>query len=67
MTEKIHPTDLVGAYEIAERLGVAFPQMVHEWRRRHPGFPKPIVQLQMGMIWDWKDIEVWARRTKRLK
>ena len=67
MKHKLNPADLVGAHEIADRLGVAYPQMVHEWRRRHLDFPKPIVQLQMGMIWDWKDIEVWARRTKRLK
>jgi hypothetical protein len=67
MAEKIHPNDLVGAHEIAERLGVAFPQMVHEWRRRHNDFPQPIAQLLMGMIWDWKDIEVWARKTKRMK
>ena len=67
MAEKIHPNDLVGAHEIAERLGVAFPQMVHEWRRRHNDFPQPIAQLLMGMIWDWQDIEVWARKTKRMK
>jgi len=67
MTEKIHPSELVGAHEIAERLGVAFPQLIHEWKKRHKDFPKPIAILSMGNIWNWKEVEAWARKTKRLK
>ena len=64
---KLNPADLVGAHEIADRLGVAYPQMVHEWKRRHADFPRPVAKLTMGLIWDWKEIETWAKNTNRLK
>ena len=59
--------DLVGATEIAERLGLAQAQTVHNWRRRHDDFPKPIASLRQAMIWAWPDIEQWARSTGRLE
>ncbi len=58
--------DLVGSTEIAERLGVARPQLVHDWRRRHPDFPQPVARLRQALIWSWPDVESWARRTGRL-
>jgi predicted DNA-binding transcriptional regulator AlpA len=67
MTEKINPIDLVGANEIADRLGLAFPNIVHSWKRRLKDFPKPIAILSMGNIWNWKEVESWAKKTKRLK
>ena len=67
MAEKINPTDLVGAHEIAERLGVAFPNIGHSWKRRLKDFPKPIVILSMGNIWNWKEVDAWAKKTTRLK
>jgi hypothetical protein len=57
---------LVGAKEIADRLGVARPQVVYEWRRRHPGFPDPVVRLSIGLVWSWPDVERWAKATGRL-
>ena len=59
-------TQLVGAAEIAERLGVKRPGVVHDWRRRHPDFPKPVAHLRQAMIWAWPDVERWARKTGRL-
>ena len=58
---------LVGAQEIAEALGVARPQVVHEWRKRHPDFPQPIASLTMGLLWNWPEVEAWARKTGRLE
>ena len=52
--KKVDPEDLVGAHEIAQRLGVARPQVVHEWRRRHADFPQPIATLKTALIWDWR-------------
>jgi predicted DNA-binding transcriptional regulator AlpA len=63
--KKVDVDDLVGAHEIAQRLGVARPQVVHEWRRRHADFPEPIANLKTALIWDWREIEVWAVRTGR--
>lgn len=59
--------DLVGAAEIAQRLGVGKSTVVHDWRRRHPDFPKPVSELSMGLLWNWPAIERWARSTGRLR
>ena len=58
--------NLVGTAEIAERLGLAYPETVHSWRRRYPDFPQPVAELRQGLIWNWPDVERWARRTGRL-
>lgn len=55
--------ELVGAAEIAERLGVARPQVVHDWRRRYPDFPEPVAALKQALIWEWPVVQAWARRT----
>lgn len=62
---KIDPADMVGAAEIADRLGVE-RETVHVWRRRDLGFPEPVAQLQQAMVWAWPDVEAWARTTGRL-
>lgn len=59
-------TDLVGAAEIAQRLGLAHPQTVHKWRSRYPDFPEPVARLRQALVWAWPDVEAWARRTGRL-
>jgi hypothetical protein len=56
---------LVGAAEIAERMGLALPQTVHDWRRRYADFPEPVAQLKMGYVWNWPDVLAWARATGR--
>jgi hypothetical protein len=63
---KVLGAQLVGATEIAERLGLALPQTVHLWRSRHPDFPAPIAALKMGLVWYWPDVENWAKKTGRL-
>lgn len=58
---------LVGAAEIADRLGVKRPQVVHEWHRRHAGkFPEPVARLRQALVWYWPDVERWAQATGRL-
>jgi len=63
---KVDVDDLVGATEIARRLGTTRGEVVHSWRRRDPSFPEPIAQLERALVWDWRDVERWARRTGRL-
>lgn len=41
---------LVGAREIADRLGIARPQVVYQWRRRHAEFPEPALTLSAGFV-----------------
>ena len=67
MGKKVDVDDLVGAHEIAHRLGVARPQVVHEWRRRHRDFPAPVAALKTALIWDWQEIERWAMNTNRIE
>ena len=57
---------LVGAHEIAERLGLSHAQSVHTLRRRHADFPEPVATLKTALIWDWRDVKRWAQATGRL-
>lgn len=66
MGRKVDVDDLVGAAEIAERLGVKRPHLIHDWRRRHPEFPQPVVELKGTLIWLWPEIRRWATTTGRL-
>ena len=63
---EIDPELLVGAPEIAERLGLARPQVVHNWRYRHADFPVPLAELRQGNVWYWPDVEEWLKATDRL-
>lgn len=62
----VPPDQLVGAHEIAERLGLSHVQSVHTLRKRHADFPEPIATLKTALIWDWRQVEEWARATGRL-
>jgi hypothetical protein len=63
---RIDVQHLVGAVEIADRLGVARPQVIYTWRKRHPDFPEPVSHLSIGYVWNWPDVERWAKATGRL-
>jgi len=65
--KKVDVENLVGAQEIAKRLGLKNPHTVHVWRTRHPDFPEPIALLKIAMIWDWKDIAEWAKKSGRFR
>ena len=58
--------DLVGAAEIADRLGLTSTSVIHDWRHRHADFPAPVKELRMGLLWSWPSIEAWATATGRL-
>lgn len=53
-------SDPVGAGEIAQRAGVV-KATVWSWQKRHSDFPAP-VQLEMGPVWDWAEVEAWVKR-----
>ena len=52
-------TQLVGLAEIAHALGVS-RQSGHQITRRK-GFPDPRAELAMGPVWEYPQIEEWAR------
>jgi hypothetical protein len=39
----------------------------HDWRRRYADIPEPVAQLRRTLIWNWPDVERWARKTGRLR
>ena len=57
---------LVGAAEIAHRLGYAGPQSVHYHLTAGRGFPEPVAEVGGGpnptLVWYWPDVEAWAKR-----
>jgi len=65
MAKAVDPTTLVGAAEIAERLGIE-RRSVHQLRHRHADFPAPVAVLRQAMIWSWPEVEAWARKSGRL-
>jgi hypothetical protein len=67
MAREVPVDQLVGAAEIAARLGSKRTSFVHDLRRRHPDFPAPVAELSAGLVWAWPDVEAWARATGRLK
>ena len=66
MSRRVNVDDLVGAAEIADRLGIAYVETIHNWRRRYPDFPQPVAKLRQALIWSWPDVEAWATATGRL-
>jgi hypothetical protein len=58
---------LVGAGEIADRLGMTSPSVIRDWITRHADFPAPVRKLRMGFLWHWPEVESWARATGRLR
>lgn len=38
---------------------------VWSWQKRHSDFPVP-VQLEMGPVWDWAEVETWLQQRKPL-
>lgn len=56
---------LMGAAEIAGRLGVTTPR-VHQIASADPTFPTPAAVLRMGKVWKTADVERWiVKRNKR--
>lgn len=66
MTKLVNPKHIVGANEIAARLRRSHSTIVHAWHTNLKDFPKPIAIIKAGKLWNWKEVEAWAKRTGRL-
>lgn len=66
MGRRIDVDHLVGTAEIADLLEVGHIQTVTNWRRRYPDFPRPVIERRNISLWDWREVEAWARATGRL-
>jgi glutathione-regulated potassium-efflux system ancillary protein KefG len=62
MTPKVATEDLVDAHAVAEILGLAQPNTVSVYQRRHAEMPRPVVDLGRGRpkLWLRPEIERWA-------
>ena len=58
--------DLIDAQGIADRLGLAQRQTINSWIARYPDFPAPLGTWGGARIWEWPQVEAWARATGRL-
>jgi predicted DNA-binding transcriptional regulator AlpA len=56
--------DLTGIADIAQRASVS-ANTVHKWLMRYPDFPKPLMTLKRGRLWEWRQIEAWLKKTGR--
>ena len=57
---------LVDARAVAERLGLAHRQTVHNLVSRYPDFPPELGMWGRTRLWAWPDIERWARGAGRI-
>lgn len=55
---------LVGAAEVGEVFGGISRQRVNQLTTR-ADFPRPLVELRMGKVWDLADVEAWAESKGR--
>ncbi len=53
--------DLVDAQQIADRLKLAQRSSVSNLVLRYEDFPDPLGMWGRTRLWDWNDVEVWAR------
>jgi predicted DNA-binding transcriptional regulator AlpA len=51
---------LLGAHEIHRKLGNISRQRVYQLTGR-PSFPRPVVTLACGKVWDGAQVEQWIR------
>lgn len=67
MGRTIDTDDLVAPPQIAERLGLAFTQTVHNWIARYPDFPAPVWEYGRIRLWLWSEVQSWCQATGRLR
>lgn len=56
--------DLIGIFEIAELGGVG-PSAVVNWRKRSPDFPRPVVELKSGPVFQRDKIRAWLKKRRK--
>lgn len=59
----VRVSDMVGAADIADRLGVEHVTVL-AWRTRYPDFPEPLAKIGAAWVWAWPDVQAWADRRK---
>lgn len=61
----LRPEDLAGRAELRAELGDISYQTLRR-REAEPGFPEPVRELEIGEVWDVREVREWAtEREKR--
>jgi predicted DNA-binding transcriptional regulator AlpA len=63
MAAALDPSDLIGAAEVSQILGLSHATSVTTYLRRYADFPKPVVEVSSShaRLWSREDIERWQR------
>jgi hypothetical protein len=62
---KVDPSNLLNSGEVAAVLGLAHREAIATYRRRYPDFPEPVIKKGTCVLWLLRDIEAWAKATRR--
>lgn len=56
--------DLIDAHEVAALLGLAHPNTVHQYQRRYPDMPRPVLDRGglRARLWLKSEITAWRER-----
>ena len=52
--------ELVGAAEVASRLGLKRSRQVLDLRLHRFGFPSPVARTGRSLVWSWPQVANWA-------
>lgn len=64
MAPDVNTSDLIGAAEAAEIIGLSHATSVTTYLRRYADFPKPVVDLSRSRVrlWRRQDIVEWCKQ-----
>lgn len=57
--------DLLDASEVAEMLGLAFRNSAHQYLKRYPDFPRPVIDRPGLKLWLRSEVRAWDRRHRQ--
>jgi hypothetical protein len=60
MTSDLDGEELVGAAEVASRLGLKRSRQVLDLRLHRFGFPNPVARTGRNLVWSWPQVASWA-------
>jgi len=60
MTWDLDGDELVGAAEVASRLGLKRSRQVLDLRLHRFGFPSPVARTGRSLVWSWPQVANWA-------
>ena len=60
MASDLDGEELVGAAEVASRLGLKRSRQVLDLRLHRFGFPRPVARTGRNLVWSWPQVANWA-------